>query len=140
MLLLFGKKHSYWKMRLEDQVCSLDLAKRLKELGCRQESAFYWVTEHNEPFDKGWVLMLSEDILERGFIARQKISAFLVSELGEMLPNYFGSISRSEDWFCGNFSGNRWHPNDEESQRAGTEANARAAMLVYLIETGVIKP
>jgi len=29
-------------MKLEDQVCSLELAKRLKELGVEQESLFYW--------------------------------------------------------------------------------------------------
>ena len=29
-------------MKLEDQICSLDLAKRLKELGARQESLFWW--------------------------------------------------------------------------------------------------
>jgi hypothetical protein len=30
-------------MSLEDQVCSLDLATRLKELGVTQESLFEWV-------------------------------------------------------------------------------------------------
>ena len=29
-------------MKLEDQVVSLELAKKLKELGVKQESLFYW--------------------------------------------------------------------------------------------------
>ena len=29
-------------MKLEDQVCSLELAKKLKELGVKQDSLFYW--------------------------------------------------------------------------------------------------
>jgi len=29
-------------MKLEDQVCSLELPKRLHELGFREESLFYW--------------------------------------------------------------------------------------------------
>ena len=33
-------------MKLEEQVCSLELAKELKELGVKQDSMFYW--EHTE--------------------------------------------------------------------------------------------
>lgn len=29
-------------MKLEEQVCSLELAKRLKELSAKQNSQFYW--------------------------------------------------------------------------------------------------
>ena len=29
-------------MKLEQQVCSLELAQKLKELGVKQESLFYW--------------------------------------------------------------------------------------------------
>ena len=33
----------YLMMLLEKQVCSLELAKRLKELGVRQASLFHWL-------------------------------------------------------------------------------------------------
>ena len=29
-------------MKIESQVCSLELAKKLKELGVKQESLYYW--------------------------------------------------------------------------------------------------
>jgi len=34
-------------MKLEDQVCSLELAKRLKDLGMKQESLWYWIPNWN---------------------------------------------------------------------------------------------
>jgi hypothetical protein len=38
-------------MKLEDQVCSLDPAKRFKELGIKQESIFVWFKEHTNEAD-----------------------------------------------------------------------------------------
>jgi hypothetical protein len=70
-------------MKIEDQVCSLELAKRLKELGVKQESYFYWFVlvgigtarlRNNE-----WRPEVSGE---------EPISAFTVSELMEMLPAY----------------------------------------------------
>lgn len=42
-------------MKLEDQVVSLELAKKLKELGYKQESLFYWRLGYHtsEKFDNG---------------------------------------------------------------------------------------
>jgi len=34
-------------MNLEDMVCDLELAKKLKELGVKQESLYYWVDSTN---------------------------------------------------------------------------------------------
>jgi hypothetical protein len=42
-------------MKLEQQVVSLDLAKRLKELGVKQESYFKWNFNSAAP-EQGWYL------------------------------------------------------------------------------------
>ena len=62
-------------MKLEQHVCSLDLAKRLKELGVKQESLFWWgeITKEVHYCKAGKPL---------------HISAFTVAELGEMLPKW----------------------------------------------------
>ncbi len=89
-------------MKLETQVIVLELAKRLKELGVKQESLFQWVhhdngyhpsdPEHAKEWyvhDRSWIAnqhdlalrKVSEHILDEDCI-----SAFTVAELGEMLP------------------------------------------------------
>lgn len=108
-------------MKLEDQVCSLELAKRLKEFGVKQESAFYWTNVH---WEKGreprWALISSELINgERWRTPKNGFSAFTVAELGEMLTKeqIKNSLDGSDD----------------------TEANARAKMLIHLSEKGIVK-
>ncbi len=77
-------------MQIEDQVCSLELAKRLKELGVKQESYFKWrkvcheFELKNEVYDE-WhksEFCYSECQCE----SDEKYSAFSVAELGAMLP------------------------------------------------------
>jgi hypothetical protein len=80
-------------MELSKQVVSLGLARKLKELGVKQESLFYWVDLNfggargslkphpmyygeQRPWDE-------EDLYNEHWIA----SAFTVAELGEMLPD-----------------------------------------------------
>ena len=70
-------------MTLEQQVCSLELAKRLKELGVQQESYFNWILNAND----NWLVW--DDTMRSDYeTGREKdaISAFTVAELGEMLP------------------------------------------------------
>ncbi len=62
-------------MKLEDQVVSLDLAKKLKELGVKQESLFCWISDYDLEF-------LPTNIRNPDAC----IAAFTVAELGEMLP------------------------------------------------------
>jgi hypothetical protein len=132
-------------MKLENQVCSLDLSKKLKELGVVQESAFYWCIggageahllgcglEHYERNGKYGDYYKAEDYLDEF-----KFAAFTVAELGVALPLYI-KHSRSDDgtWFSTatvdslGFRANSGYDD--------TEANARAKMLVYLIENKII--
>jgi hypothetical protein len=71
-------------MKLKDQVCSLEPAKKLKELGVKQDSLFWWTTDNlNFVDDKctWWIEPTVESYTRR-------ISAFTVAELGEYLREF----------------------------------------------------
>jgi hypothetical protein len=135
---------------LEKQVCNQILAKKLKELGVKQESLFYWDSHATEKIQKGY-----------GITSDGEFSAFTSSELGEMLPNSVGkysissySMTREEQkkgghlgWidgepvkgrgYCVYLSGGLLYGRDR-SYVADTEADARAKMLIYLIENNLV--
>lgn len=135
-------------MRLEKQVCSLELAKKLKELGVKQNSHFI--------YDSVWgaVEISSWEIRHTSKYAQPKpeetFSAFTVAELGEMLPlvikEYYELSIRhvyyqEKGWAI-------QYVDDEDSIfsineiqawfESDTEADARAKMLIYLIENNLI--
>lgn len=136
-------------MKLEDQVTSLELSKKLKELGVKQESLFWWTRtftrksgEYKE--DSEWYLQFKKNGIGGHY------SAFTVAELGELLPksvNYENNdlvvLSRkswsiknnNSIWFCGLYivNGDR-----RIGFYADTEANARAKCLQYLLEENII--
>lgn len=94
-------------MELEKQVCSLALAKKLKELGVKQDSLFWWhPIPKILPDSGGTVVSNGYDIsyaeTGRFFGSGAKISAFTVAELGEMLPQFIikkgRNEARGEDW------------------------------------------
>jgi len=109
---------------VEKQVCDLVYAKKLKKL-VKQESLWWW--QYNTTRQM-W------QVLPR-YIQTDGISAFTVAELGEMLPNAFYSIFLDifKCWICfeSKDDGEIWTDHD---LRADTEANARAKMLIWLIE------
>jgi hypothetical protein len=128
-------------MKLEDQVVSLELAKKLKELGVKQESLFWW----NEFDLKDWekeqgVEPWSLDYQTHNIPAYQSFSAYTVAELGEMLPVRITTgrrksyIMGKQYYFC-NLDGRLKH-----QESANTEADARAQMLVYIIENNLFRP
>src|SRR5215510_12087614 len=129
---------------LEKQVCSLELAQRLKELGVKQESLWAWyeTTDRDDTprlnrFDEHCtVCTLPKQARE------EKYAAFTVSELGEMLPESYITERRLRgDWECSqHFTGTTQDVGTKEYTRndvcmfANTEADARAKMLIYLVE------
>lgn len=126
-------------MRLEDQVASLELSRKLKALGVKQESVFVWYG--NE--DKGTSYVgLASSYSSRGICA-----AFTVAELGEILPLFIvsGKTDRQPEFkkylcFEGAREGRLSMPDKRFIADDGTEANARAKMLIYLIENKIINP
>ena len=129
-------------MELEKQVCSLELAKRLKELGAKQDGFFVWVENvvgaWNVEVERNSVLPKSQG---------SYCSAFTVAELGEMLPNYFKHEQRGYL----NLVMKKLDDGSSEviykertdtvfGQWAETEADARAKLLIYLIENSLIAP
>lgn len=118
-------------MELQKQVTSLELSKRLKELGVKQESICYW--HHTRPFDSAPVSwMLKGTSASEEYEGDLHISAFTVAELGEMLPN--GVLSGKTEqgvWTC-------WMNISSGKEYADTEAEARGFMLAYLLENKLI--
>lgn len=116
-------------MKLEQQVVSLELAKRLKELGVKQESLFYW-----QGADKnGYIINFEKDLFEYDC---EKYSAFTVAELGEMLMPLI-PVPINKKWQAPS-------PKDQTIRIVGylkdtTEADARAKMLIYLLENNLLK-
>jgi len=130
-------------MKLESQVVSLELSKRLKELGVKQGSLFTWVESigANETYDDGtkngeYKLTRFDGAVSNfhamGFESKEHpmFSAFTVAELGEMLPHMIQKPPKTGD-------GKKWYvaPTNGFFE---TEADARAALLIYLLENKLI--
>ncbi len=128
-------------MKLENQVCSLEQAKRLHELGIEKHKSLfsYWpnprVLEGGAVEPDGTYEILPTNT-KRTYASAVKDSAFTVAELGVMIDDYFESHSSMDKktWYCGRLEGGE----DEYFGMCNTEAQARAEMLLYLIGNGLI--
>lgn len=127
-------------MQLEKQVTSLELSKKLKELGLKQESLFYWHISYetvSEEYGQDYIpyIFYHKDESRHGFVGGGNYSAFTVAELGEMLPEYSHSWKVENQWICSL----KTIPSGNPTISAETEADARAKMLIYLLENNLIE-
>jgi len=115
-------------MELQKQVTSLEISKRLKELGVKQESLFWWYSTNN-----GWMITA-----EPKKWMDEKTSAFTVAELGTILPKGVASRQLKKRGFScwDNLTGQFkvW----VSAKNAETEADARGLMLIHLLENKLI--
>lgn len=130
-------------MTLDEQVTSLELSKKLKELGIKQSSLFCWTADLDLEF-------LPTEIRNKDIC----IAAFTSAEIGALLTK--------QTWDCPEIDG-KFHRNVSlkygknymsliGSSEAGfgertellystgskNEADARAEMFIYLVEKGLI--
>lgn len=147
-------------MNLEKQVNSLELSKRLRELGVKRESLFHWVTFKNTSSPEGQKEREHRAIIgewekefytEKSYLKDFKYySAFTAAELGEILPYKLKNDSPGKNDLSLEilkYGNNRWLLVYVEDQNKPpiiciidkSEANARAKMCIYLIENGLVK-
>jgi len=125
-------------MKLEQQVCSLELSKKLKELGVKQESLFSWVDVRLNYKEKDIRYQL---VFKCQKFYRDEVSAFTVAELLDLLPAGTTILKRTDITTktiaryyvetCEQYNKD-WY--DENP------ANACAKMLIYLLENNLLTP
>lgn len=125
-------------MNIEDQVCSLELSKRLKDLGIRQHSLFYYYYGAGR-----WEINMKDGyfVVEEG-----PYSAFTVAEIvlflkkyGEYSKKYELDFYTTYDQFNIVIKPMRFIDKPIIYMKDYTEVNVRAQALIYLIENNLIE-
>ena len=140
-------------MKLENQVISLELAKKLNRLGVEKDSYWMWVKYKMWKEPRVWSSDLASGLKMDCLSGKRERSyaAFTVAELGEMLPkniylekkfyviDYGIRISNVKRQWRVLLKGIEEHNIYNHFEEAKTEANARAKCLIFLIKEGIIK-
>ena len=128
-------------MRLEDQVCSLHLAKRLKDLNVKQNGYFYWTPVYLKSLKpEEWKLeILYYDLSS---LPDWCYSAFTVAELLEMLPAFINQYDLVVKKCSTEYEVKYCSSNDEQRLAIswdGNIANALACMVIEQKSMGAMK-
>lgn len=134
-------------MELEDQCCSLELAKKLKDLGVEQKSIFVW--EYYDDQCHG-LKYIPYAVVPNIYNKFKLYAAYTVAELGEMVPTKVrkqgwiefkkirNSATKKYHYLC-LYKEYAYHINEiNYNCSAENEADARAKMLIYLLENNLI--
>ena len=144
-------------MKLEQQCCSLEQGKRLKELGVTAEPLFWHVID----IDPITPLDIIQKWQHSNFDQCEKYPAYTVAELGVMLPEEIGHKYNEHSsyyymqghsdvpvkypklwviWYEDNDLSPELEVLNMQFAAGDTEAEARAAMLIYLLENHLTTP
>lgn len=128
-------------MKIEDQVVSLKLSKKLKELGVNQESLFYWVYDkdlyyHGKKTNLFHVQLLNKEMNK---LYDESYSAFTTEELIKMIPKHLTFIIDFDP--PGIFTIRFWENEYDHAIEISNESltNLIAKMIIYLIENNLYK-
>ena len=145
------KKHISLELKLQKQVTSLELSERLKELGIKQESLFYWVSMKFKGADISSGTEKCEPYLRYGhggWVSDVCVSAFTSTELGEWLPQYLKEDSSKGISFAvetdglsirKRYDGIGWVIGYRHRQEVALhEPEARGLMAEYLIKNKLV--
>ena len=82
---------------IQTKVTSLEISKRLRDIGVKQESEFYWLRGSDKEHGV-WCIVGIDKVIEAGITTSHDLfySSFLAEELGEMLKPYLMSENQNE--------------------------------------------
>lgn len=120
-------------MKIEEQIVSLAVAKRLKELGVKQQPWFFWVNLRDKNAETKWEVAYAGDKRLAKVDMYEWYPAYTVGELGELLPWEYTTLKNLAGKYVG------------VQTRVGTspllllegrknEAETRGLLLAHLLE------
>ena len=122
--MTFFKKYENKNYEIRKTSSKFRISKKLKKLGVEQESLFYHVVdEWREKPHKTYIKFAPKGAMDGYY------SAFTGAELGEMLPDTYKSGR-----YSGKYYAEQYEDNFDLCEGSSTEADARAKMLIHLLE------
>jgi len=127
-------------LKSENQVCSFELSQELEKLGVKQNSIFYWRKYSLcKNTDLYYIPNKETDLLILSGKLEYNYSAFTVAELGKIGMGFLYTHKVADKWICYTSKIEMRIATKIPLIEDENEANARAKMLIYLLENNLIK-